>query len=244
MTIDNRWYDDLGDRWWDPAGPVAPLHDLNPARFAYFERAAVNLEGERVLYVGCGGGILADNFARAGALVTGVDLSHASLVSAKRHSRDSSLEIDFVNAKGETIPFCGSSFDIVVTSDFLEHVPDFAGVIAECARVLKPGGLFMYETINRTFRARVVAIWLLERLLGLIPRNTHDPRMFIKPDDLRRIMARHGIMNRETRGVGPAAGPVRALIGFIKRGSAGAFKIPDDTSIAYIGFGRKAGDEG
>lgn len=154
MTIDNRWYDDLGDRWWDPAGPVAPLHDLNPARFAYFERAAGGLRGAKVLDVGCGGGILADKFARAGAVVTGVDLSHASLVSAGKHSRDSSLEIDFVNAKGETIPFADSCFDIVVTSDFLEHAQDLDMVVRECARVLRPGGLFMYETINRTLRAR------------------------------------------------------------------------------------------
>jgi 2-polyprenyl-6-hydroxyphenyl methylase / 3-demethylubiquinone-9 3-methyltransferase len=239
MTIDNRWYDDLGDRWWDPKGPVAPLHDLNPARFAYFEKAAGKLEGARVLDVGCGGGILADNFARAGALVTGVDLSHASLVSAERHSRDSSLEIDFVNARGESIPFVGSSFDIVVTSDFLEHAHDLDGIIGECARVLRPGGLFMYETINRTLRARVVAVWLLERMLRLIPENTHDARMFIKPKTLHELMDRHGIRNRDTRGVGPEAGPGRALVGFIRRGSAGPFKITDDTSIAYIGFGNK-----
>jgi len=239
MTIDNRWYDDLGDRWWDLKGPVAPLHDLNPARFSYFARAAGDLEGAKVLDVGCGGGILADNFARAGARVTGLDLSHASLVSADRHSRDNSLEIDFVNATGDSIPFGDSSFDIVVTSDFLEHVENLDGTVGECARVLRPGGLFMYETINRTFRARFVAVWLLERTLHLIPENTHDPRMFIKPETLREVMERHGILNRETRGVAPAAGAFGALIGFIKRGSAGPFKITRDTSIAYIGFGNK-----
>ncbi|HVF88966.1 MAG TPA: bifunctional 2-polyprenyl-6-hydroxyphenol methylase/3-demethylubiquinol 3-O-methyltransferase UbiG [Blastocatellia bacterium] len=239
MTIDNRWYDDLGDGWWDLSGPVAPLHDLNPARFDYFKRVAGDLEGARVLDVGCGGGILADNFARAGASVTGVDLSHASLTSANRHGRGCSLEMDFVNAKGESIPFADSSFDMVVTSDFLEHVRDLEGVVRECARVLRPGGLFMYETVNRTLRARLVAVWLLERVLRLIPKNTHDPRMFIRPHDLHEMMARHGIENRETRGVGPVAGPARALIGFIRRGSAGAFKITGDTSISYIGFGKK-----
>jgi len=239
MTIDNRWYDDLGDRWWDLAGPVAPLHDLNPARFAYFERAAGDLDGSKVLDVGCGGGILADKFARAGAIVTGLDLSHASLVSAEKHSREGSLEIDFVNAKGETLPFTDSSFDIVVTSDFLEHAQDLDLVVRECSRVLRPGGLFMYETINRTLRARIVAVWLLERVLRLIPKNTHDPEMFIKPGRLHEIMARHGIRNRETRGISPSAGPARALAGLIRRGSAGAFTTSDDTSVAYIGFGKK-----
>ncbi|HKG22928.1 MAG TPA: bifunctional 2-polyprenyl-6-hydroxyphenol methylase/3-demethylubiquinol 3-O-methyltransferase UbiG [Blastocatellia bacterium] len=239
MTIDNSWYDDLGDRWWDAKGPVAPLHDLNPARFDYFKGVAGDLEGARVLDVGCGGGLLADNFARAGALVTGVDLSHASLTSAKRHGRDCSLEMDFVNARGESIPLADSSFDLVVTSDFLEHVQDLEGVVRECARLLRPGGLFMYETVNRTLRARLIAVWLLERALRLIPKNTHDPRMFIKPRELHEIMARHGIENRETRGVGPAAGAARALIGFVRRGSAGAFKVTDDTSVSYIGFGKK-----
>jgi len=239
VTIDNRFYDDLGDKWWDPRGPLGTLHDLNPARFGYFERVARSLDGVRVLEVGCGGGILAESFARAGSLITGVDLSEPSLRVARRHSRSNNLVIDFAAARGESLPFADSSFDVVVSADFLEHVSDLDQVVGECARALKPGGLFLYDTINRTLRARVIAVWLLERVLGLIPPNTHDANMFIKPAELEAIMARHGIENRETRGLEPESGPVGALLSFIKTGRLGAFKISGGTSISYVGYGVK-----
>ncbi len=239
MPIDNRWYDDLGDRWWDPCGPVSPLHDLNPARFAYFQTALGSLVNLRLLDVGCGGGLLAMKFAEAGAMVTGVDLSASSVAAGLRHARREKLQIDFAAARGESLPFADGEFDAVVSSDFLEHVPDLDNVIAEVARVLRPAGLFLYETVNRTLRARLVTVWLLERVLSLIPKNTHDANMFIKPSELRQVMARHGLKNIETRGIEPEAGPVAALAGFIKRGSAGNFKITEDTAIAYIGYAIK-----
>jgi 2-polyprenyl-6-hydroxyphenyl methylase/3-demethylubiquinone-9 3-methyltransferase len=123
-SIDNRWYDRLGDSWWDEAGPVGALHHLNPARFAYFQNVLGDLSGRRVLDLGCGGGIFSETLARAGALVTGVDLSGASLRAAGRHARAGGLKIDYVNSDGLCLPFAGSSFDVVVTTDFLEHVTD------------------------------------------------------------------------------------------------------------------------
>lgn len=240
MPIDNRWYDDLGDKWWDPSGPVSPLHDLNPARFAYFSTALGSLAGLRLLDVGCGGGLLATKFAEAGAAVTGVDLSVSSVATGLRHARDRNIQIEFAAARGESLPFADGEFDAVVSSDFLEHVTDLDSVVAEIARVVKPAGLFLYETVNRTLRARIVTVWLLERVLSLIPRNTHDADMFIKPSELHQIMTRHGLKNIETRGIEPEAGPLGALAGFIKHGRAGNFKITQDTAIAYIGYAIKS----
>ncbi len=238
-SIDNRWYDRLGDSWWDEAGPVAPLHQLNPARFAYFQRVLGELYGKTVLDLGCGGGILSEEFARAGAIVTGADMSGASLMAARRHCLAGGLKIDYINCDGSRLPFSGSSFDVVVSSDFLEHVADLEATVKECSRVLKPSGFFLYETINRTFRSRVVGIWLLERVLRIIPRNTHDPSMFIKPDELHELMARSRIKNVETYGVGPTGGSLRALARLIRTHNPGPFGITRDQSISYVGYGIK-----
>ena len=240
MSIDNDWYDELGDKWWDPHGPVGLLHELNAARFGYFKNILGKIEGLSILDVGCGGGLLAECFAREGASVTGIDLSRASLFAARRHARTEGNEIDYVNANAESFPFIDCVFDAVVSSDFLEHVPDLDKVVGEAARVLKPRGLFLYETINRTILSRIVGIYLFERVLKLIPEHTHDPNMFIKPVELHKAMARHNLANRETRGVTPVANRLGALAGFIKRGSAGPFHISDDTSISYVGYAIKS----
>ena len=240
MAIDNQWYDDLGDRWWDPDGPVGLLRRINPARFDYFKSVAGNLDGARVLDVGCGGGILAESFAHEGAEVTGVDLSHPSLRAAARHSRSSNLRIDYVNSVGESLPFLDSSFDLIVSADFLEHASSLDWVIRECSRVLKPAGLFLYDTINRTLRSRIIAVWVLESVLRLIPKHTHDPNMFIKPAELHRIMSRYGIQNGETRGLGPKGSLFGVLLSHIKKSKV-EFGVTDDTAISYIGYGVKAG---
>jgi 2-polyprenyl-6-hydroxyphenyl methylase/3-demethylubiquinone-9 3-methyltransferase len=240
MTIDNRWYDRLGDSWWDEEGPVGPLHEINPARFAYFKSAIGDLRGLEVLDVGCGGGLLSELFAREGAIVTGVDLSHSSLAAAAGHGRAARLTVDYVTARGESLPLLDSSFDAIVTADFLEHVSNLDSVISGCARLLRPSGLFLYDTINRTLRARAVAIWLLERTLKIIPPNTHDPRLFIKPSELHKAMARHGLINCETRGLSPAVGKLTALVGLARRGRAGPFQVGDDTAISYVGYARKS----
>ncbi|MFP5263436.1 MAG: bifunctional 2-polyprenyl-6-hydroxyphenol methylase/3-demethylubiquinol 3-O-methyltransferase UbiG [Blastocatellia bacterium] len=241
MKIDNQWYETLGDRWWDGRGPMGLLHEINPARFAYFKGVLGTLRGLSLLDVGCGGGLLAECFAREGALVTGVDLSPSSLAAARLHGVTGGLMIDYVNAGGDSLPFRDSSFDAVVAADFLEHVRDLHAVIDECARVLRPSGLFLYDTINRTLRSRAVAVWLFERVLRLIPEHTHDPRMFIKPEELHGAMARSGISNRETRGIGPGHGPLAALAGLARNRRAGPFAITEDTAISYVGYGVKSG---
>ena len=240
MAIDNQWYDELGDKWWDRDGLVGPLHYINPARFGYFKNVAGDLRGAKVLEVGCGGGILAESFAREGALVTGVDLSHSSLGAARRHGASSRLYIDYANAAGESLPFLDSTFDVVASADFLEHVSSLDSVVRECSRVLKPSGLFLYDTINRTLRSRIVAIWLFERIIRVIPRHAHDPNMFIKPAELCEVMSRHGIRNRETRGLGPKGSLLSALAGFMNHRRV-EFGVTNDTAISYVGYAVKAG---
>jgi 2-polyprenyl-6-hydroxyphenyl methylase / 3-demethylubiquinone-9 3-methyltransferase len=241
MKIDNDWYDGLGDSWWDSDGPVGPLHEMNPARFGYFKGVLGDLRGLKVLDVGCGGGLLAECFARGGALVSGIDLSQPSLAAACRHIENDCMAIDYVNASGDLLPFLDSTFDAVMSADFLEHVMNLDAVISECSRVLKSSGIFLYDTINRTWRSRVVVVWLFERVMHLIPKRTHDPRMFIKPEDLHQVMARHGIRNCETRGLGPEKGSLRALMGLAKDRRAGSYMVTDDTAISYVGYGVKAG---
>jgi 2-polyprenyl-6-hydroxyphenyl methylase / 3-demethylubiquinone-9 3-methyltransferase len=238
--INNRWYDDLGGAWWDRRGPVGLLHDLKPALFAYFKGAVGESEELKILDVGCGGGLLSEMFAAEAARVTGVDLSHNSLVAAAQHARASGLAIDYATSRGESLPFLDSAFDVVVAADFLEHVSNLDAVIGECARMLKPSGLFLYDTINRTLRSRVVAVWMFERALKIIPKNTHDPRLFIKPEELHETMARHGLINCETRGLAPAHGKLSALISLINTGRAGPFRTGDDRAISYVGYSRKS----
>ena len=240
MTIDNHWYDELGDAWWDDDGPVGPLHEMNPARFGYFKGVLGDLRGLKVLDVGCGGGLLAECFAREGARVSGIDLSQSSLVAAKRHGGAVETRVDYACASGDRLPFLDSSFDVVMSADFLEHVTDLDAVVAECSRVLKLSGIFLYDTINRTLRSRVVVVWLFEQVMHLIPRHTHDPDMFIKPEELHQAMARHRIINRETRGLAPERGPLAALAGLAKDRRAGPYVVNNDTAISYVGYGVKA----
>lgn len=239
MTIDNQWYDDLGDGWWSKDGPVALLHEIKPALFDYFKSALGSLEGLKMLDVGCGGGLLSECFAASGATVTGVDLSRSSLVAAKRHGDTRDLAINYVNATGERLPFPDSSFDAVVTADFLEHVRDLDSVISECARVLKPSGRFLYDTINRTLRSRLIAIFLFERVFRVVPKNTHDGRLFIKPAELHQVMARHSLLNQETHGLVPQRGMVAAFGSLIKKRGIGPFIIGRDTAISYVGHAVK-----
>jgi 2-polyprenyl-6-hydroxyphenyl methylase / 3-demethylubiquinone-9 3-methyltransferase len=256
--IDNRWYDALGDEWWAPGGRMALLQQLNPARAAYFRAACAralgrdaantgngddggDLRGVRLLDVGCGGGYLAEALAGAGAVVTGVDLSATTIAAARRHAAARGLAIDYRVADATALPFADGAFDVVLSSDFLEHVSDrLDAVIAEQARVLRDGGVLGFETVNRTLRARVVLVWLGQGVLRLAPPRLHDPRLFVRPQELEACLARHGVRVVETHGLMPARRPVRFLLGYLLRRESGGFRLGRDRSISYIGYGVKA----
>lgn len=249
--IDNRWYDELGDEWWAPGGRMALLQQLNPARAAYFRAACAralgrdaatggDLRGVRLLDVGCGGGYLAEALARAGASVAGVDLSSSTIEAARRHAAAAGLSIDYRAADATALPFADGAFDVVVSSDFLEHVSDrLDTVIAEQVRVLRAGGVLAFETVNRTLRARVVLVWLGQGVLRLAPPRLHDPRLFVRPDELAACLARHGVGVVEMHGLVPARNPLRFLLGYLLRRESGGFRLGRDRSISYIGYGLK-----
>lgn len=190
--IDNELYNSEENNWWEPNSPFSLMSSsINPARTGYFRKklfAELNAEprGKSVLEVGCGGGILCEEIARMGFDVTGIDPSGKSLKTAESHAKASSLSINYVMGKGEALPYPDNSIDIVFCCDVLEHVYDLPKVISEISRVLKPGGYFFYDTLNRTFISKIVAIKISQvwKRWAFAPPNLHVWKMFIKPDEL------------------------------------------------------------
>jgi 2-polyprenyl-6-hydroxyphenyl methylase/3-demethylubiquinone-9 3-methyltransferase len=250
--VDNDWYDILGDEWWAPHGPIALLSQMNPTRATYFVgQCTARLKthgatekapcaGLRVLDVGCGGGHLAESLARAGAQVSGVDRSVPTIEAARRHAKAAGLAIDYRVADATVLPYDADSFDAVVSSDFLEHVGDrLDAVVAEQARVLRFGGLLGFETINRTWQSRLVLICLGQRMLRLVPPYLHDARWFIRPAEMVPLLAQHGVRVEEMCGLVPARPPLLFLAGYLVRRQSGGFRLGDDLSISYLGYGIK-----
>jgi 2-polyprenyl-6-hydroxyphenyl methylase/3-demethylubiquinone-9 3-methyltransferase len=258
MPVDNAIYDRLADSWWDARGFLFTLKALNPARFGYMRRILLDElrlspPGRRVLDVGCGGGLLAEEFARLGFEVTGVDPSEESLSVARQHARGQGLEIGYRHGTGEALPFPDASFDIVYCCDVLEHVADLARVIAETARVLKPGGLYFYDTFNRTPASWLALIFLLQELpwTRLMPPHLHDWRMFIRPDELRHLLEQQGLTQSDLTGLTGRANPLSILqaLRARKRGDISYAEViarmdigeSSNTSVQYIGYACKEG---
>ncbi|MGH8172096.1 MAG: bifunctional 2-polyprenyl-6-hydroxyphenol methylase/3-demethylubiquinol 3-O-methyltransferase UbiG [Rhodanobacteraceae bacterium] len=194
-------FDRLAARWWDPDGESRPLHDLNPVRLDYIA-ARVNLKGVRALDVGCGGGLLSEALARAGAEVTAVDLAPAVLDVARLHLHESKLEVDYREIAVETLAAeLPGHFDIVTCMEMLEHVPDPASVVRACAALLKPGGKFFLSTLNRTPMAFGAAILGAEHVLRLLPRGTHHYAQFIKPSEIAMELRAAGLALDDLSGI-------------------------------------------
>jgi 2-polyprenyl-6-hydroxyphenyl methylase/3-demethylubiquinone-9 3-methyltransferase len=258
VPVDNTVYDRMADSWWDESGFLHALAALNPARFGYMRRVLVEElrlgpVGLQVLDLGCGGGLLAEEFARLGCAVMGVDPSEESLDAARAHAARQGLAIGYQCARGEALPFADQSFDIVYCCDVLEHVTDLRQVIAETSRVLRPGGTYFYDTINRTARSRLIVIKLLQEWhwTALMPPRLHDWRMFIRPAELQRELEHHGLMPGGLTGLKPRANPLRLVRALRRRkrgllSYAAAVREMDlgeshDTSVAYIGYAHKPG---
>jgi 2-polyprenyl-6-hydroxyphenyl methylase/3-demethylubiquinone-9 3-methyltransferase len=179
----------LAQSWWDPRGPSRPLHDLNPLRLRYVERIAATagkpLAASRVLDVGCGGGILAESMARAGANVLGIDLAPAVLEVAELHALEGNVAVSYRAVSAEQLAReRPGAFDQVTCMEMLEHVPDPAASIAALATLVAPGGNLVVSTLNRTIRAFFVAILGAEYLARVLPRGTHEYLKFIRPSEL------------------------------------------------------------
>jgi len=258
MAIDNAIYDRIPDAWWSDDSFMALLRNaVNPPRFEYFQeillRRPVRPESLSVLDVGCGGGLLSERFAALGCAVTGVDRSLPTLAAAREHARSSRLEISYRPGDAEALPFGGAEFDVACCCDVLEHVDDVDRVVAEIARVLKPGGLFFFDTINRTWQSNLLAIkaaqdWALTRL---VPRNVHVWERFVRPQELAASCERHGLAAGEFVGLSPAMNPLRALaslarlklgrISFGEMGRTFVLAKSRDLSLSYMGYAVRHG---
>ena len=177
-------FEALAARWWDPNSEFKSLHDINPLRLGYVNRTA-KIAGKEVLDVGCGGGILSESMAAAGAKVLGIDMGEEPLRVAELHTLETGVEVDYrqitVEQLADERP---ASFDVVTCMEMLEHVPDPGSVIDACARLVRPGGHVFLSTLNRNPKSYLFAILGAEYVLNLLPRGTHDYARFIKPSEL------------------------------------------------------------
>jgi len=254
-SVDNSLYRNRAGSWWDDDdGAFSTIrHFINPARCGWFRRILearppAGPGAPPLLDVGCGGGYLAEEFARSGCRVTGLDAAPESLAAARRHAAACRLDIDYVAGRAERLPFPPASFDLAACCDVLEHVDGPEAVVAEIARVLRPGGLFFFDTINRTLRSRVAVIGAMQRwrATAFVPPDTHAYKNFIKPRDLKRMLETNHLTPGAMRGLSPRCHPLSALLALRRRargaisfeelGRRLAFGPSRDLSISYIGY--------
>lgn len=185
----------LAAEWWDPRGKFRPLHQIGPPRLAYIRERAIEqfkadprslkpLAGLNALDIGCGGGLIAEPLARLGARVTAIDPSERNIAIARGHAEPQRLAIDYRVARVEDLGAAGSSFDLVTCLEVVEHVPDVGAFIGACAKVVRPGGLIVFSTINRTMKAWALAIVGAEYVLRWLPRGTHQYDRFVTPEEM------------------------------------------------------------
>lgn len=186
-------FDSLAARWWDTEGDFRSLHQINPLRLDWI-RQFVDLRERKVVDIGCGGGILAESLAAAGAQVVGIDMAEGPLAVARLHQVESGVEVDYRQSTAEELAASeAGSYDVVTCLEMLEHVPDPAAVIRSCAELLKPGGDVFFSTINRNPKSFVFAIVGAEYVLNLLPRGTHEYDKFIRPSELERWARKAGL---------------------------------------------------
>jgi 2-polyprenyl-6-hydroxyphenyl methylase/3-demethylubiquinone-9 3-methyltransferase len=215
-----RKFDRLARIWWDPRGPLGTLHTINPLRTRFIAEA-LPLAGSRILDVGCGGGILTEALARAGAQLTGIDLSEASIEAARRHAEEQELKIEYWVASALALAETSAgAFDGVTCMEMLEHVPEPRQVVAECAQLLRPGGHAFFSTVNRTAKAFLFAILGGEHLLHLLPRGSHNYQKLIRPSELKAWAEVAGL-------------EFIRLVSFIYNPFTRAFRVADREDINY-----------
>jgi len=218
----------LAQSWWDPAGPSKALHELNPLRLRYVERAA-SLRDARVLDVGCGGGILSEAMARGGARVLGIDLSQAVLDVAELHALEAELAVEYQAIAAEELAAAKpGSFDLVTCMEMLEHVPDPAATLSALATLAKPGGNVIVSTLNRKPVAFAVAILGAEYIARMLPRGTHEYLKFIRPSELARWGRAAGLELIDLTGI--AYNPLTR-----------AFRLSPNTDVNYLAHFRRPG---
>ena len=202
----------LAAQWWDPRGKMAVLHKFNPVRLGFIKAAMCRhfardewrldaLSGLRVLDIGCGGGILSEPLARLGAAVVGADPSQANIAAAQLHAADAGVSVDYRATTAEALADEGERFDLVLAMEVVEHVADLDLFIRRCTEMVRPGGLMITATLNRTLKSFALAIVGAEYVLRWLPRGTHQWEKFVTPDELEAALERHGLAVVDETGV-------------------------------------------
>jgi len=228
----------LAGEWWDPRGKMAVLHKFNPVRLAYirdaackrFDRSARQLDSLkdlRILDIGCGGGILCEPMARLGAHVLGADPAEKNIAAARLHAEQGGLAIDYRVTTAEALADAGERFDIVLAMEVVEHVADVKLFVRRCAEMVKPGGLMIAATINRTLKSFALAIVGAEYVLRWLPRGTHQWDKFVTPAELEIAMELGGLTSTDERGV------VYNLL-------ADRWELSTDTDVNYMVLAERA----
>ncbi len=204
-------FEAMAAEWWDPEGKFRPLHMLNPVRLEYITRqiaaefgrdrsAERPFAGLRLLDIGCGGGLLSEPMARLGAEVVGADAAGGNIPVARLHAEQSGLEIDYRHTTAEALAEAGEAFDVVLNMEVVEHVADPAAYLAACQALLRPGGLMICSTLNRTARSYALAILGAEMVMRWLPRGTHEWAKFITPDELYELIRKAGLHPVDRKG--------------------------------------------
>lgn len=216
----------LAHRWWDPTSEFKPLHAINPLRLGWIQ-SITNLQGKRILDVGCGGGILAESLSKAGATVTGIDLSSKALKVAELHQLESGTSVRYLTISAEDLAKEESqSYDVVTCMEMLEHVPDPSSVVEACAKLCKPGGHIFFSTLNRNPKSYLFAIIGAEYILQLLPKGTHQYEKFIKPSELAQFTRAAGLEVIELKGM--TYNPITQI-----------YRLGSDTDVNYMMATRK-----
>jgi 2-polyprenyl-6-hydroxyphenyl methylase/3-demethylubiquinone-9 3-methyltransferase len=214
-------FGELAHRWWDPQSEFRPLHEINPLRLDWI-REKVNITGKTVVDIGCGGGILSESMARAGAAVKGIDLADKALRVAKLHSLESGVKVDYEKIAAEDLAARNpASFDVVTCMEMLEHVPDPQSSITACATLAKPGAHVFFSTLNRNAKAYLLAVIGAEYVLRILPKGTHDYSHFIKPSELDRWCRHAGL-------------EIRQIVGMTYNPIAKTYRLGKDTDVNYL----------
>jgi len=196
-----RKFEAVAHRWWDTEGDFRPLHDINPARVEYIA-AKLPLAGAKVVDVGCGGGILSESLAAAGAEVTGIDMADTPLAVARLHALESGAAVEYLATTAEALAAeRPGRYGLVTCLEMLEHVPDYRSTVRACAELTEPGGHLVFSTINRNPKSYLLAVVGAEYVLGLLPKGTHDYRKFITPAELAAGVRAAGLEVTEIRGM-------------------------------------------
>ena len=215
-------FSELAHRWWDPESEFRPLHQINPLRLDWIQSLSP-LTGQKVIDIGCGGGILADAMARAGATVTGIDLAGKALKVAQLHALEAETpNISYREISAEAMAQeAPGSFDTVTCMEMLEHVPDPSSVVRACAQLVKPGGWVFFSTLNRNLKSFMLAIVGAEYVLNMLPKGTHEYAKFIRPSELASHCRQAGLDVLHSRGM--SYNPITRR-----------YWLNEDTSVNYL----------